>query len=356
MAGLKRRLDELHDLLRHALTLELSTIPPYATACFSIKEQGQYDQSAPQIVNAEPIEVLRQVMVEEMLHMTLAANVLNAIGGAPALDDPRWVPSYPRRLFPNGKGPEVRLRRFSPEQILSFREIEWSPPSGAPMKKAACMEAGTIGDFYFCILGKLEALCADAGEAAVFRGDPARQIGPDDYYGAGGDVIVVDNLETAKKAIVEIVREGEGAGHHHRAGDGDWIPGEGVEDIAHFFKFNEIYCSRYYHSDDSLGEPPTGVDLVVDWSAVWPMKDDPKASDFARLPEIKAKVDAFNMLYSDFLRSLNGAFNGNPGLLAATVPTMYRLKYAAQELMRIPIGSDGETAGPTWEYVASADG
>jgi hypothetical protein len=55
----------------------------------------------------------------------LAANVLNAVGGAPALDDPEWVPTYPRRLLPNGKGPEVRLRRFTPEG----RPCGWSARS-----------------------------------------------------------------------------------------------------------------------------------------------------------------------------------------------------------------------------------
>ena len=354
MADFSGHLDELRGLLRHALTLELSTIPPYATACFSIKEEGQYDRSSPQIVNAEPIEVIRQVMVEEMLHMALAANVLNAVGGAPALDDPEWVPTYPRRLLPNGKGPQVRLRRFTPEQIKAFREVERAPPSIHPLKTEDCAEADTIGAFYACIIVRLNRLCADAGEKRVFCGDPARQLRPQDYYGAGGGVIVVKDLKTANTALAKIIDEGEGADVGHRAGDGDWIPGEDREDVAHFFKFNEIYCSRYYQPDDRLGEPPTGGDLAVDWSAVWPMKDDPKAADFADAPQVLAKVQAFNALYSDFLRTLNQAFNGSPGLLAESVPTMYRLKYAAQELMRIPINGKGETAGPTWEYVSAA--
>jgi hypothetical protein len=352
MADLRQRLEELHDLLRHALTLELSTIPPYATACFSIQEQGEYDRSAPEIVNAEPIEVIRQVMVEEMLHMTLVANVLNAIGGAPALNDPKWVPTYPRRLLPNGQGPEVRLRRFTPEQIKTFREIERGPPGLEPPLEN-CTDAETIGAFYGCIIKRLEMLCAEVGEDVVFTGSLARQIGPYDYYGAGGEVIVVKNLCTAKAALCEIINEGEGADIGHRAGDKDWIPGEDREDVAHFYKFNEIYCGRYYRPDDRLGEPPTGGNLVVDWSAVWPMKNDPKAADFADLPEVKAKVDAFNKTYSDFLRTLNCALDGHPENLVGTVPTMYQLKYAALELMRIPINDKGETAGPTWEFIGA---
>jgi hypothetical protein len=33
-----------------------------------------------------------------MLHMTIAANVLNAIGGAPFIDSPTFIPDFPLRL------------------------------------------------------------------------------------------------------------------------------------------------------------------------------------------------------------------------------------------------------------------
>jgi hypothetical protein len=38
------------------------------------------------------------VVIEEMLHMTIAANVLNAVGGHPAIDRPDFVPNYPEDL------------------------------------------------------------------------------------------------------------------------------------------------------------------------------------------------------------------------------------------------------------------
>ena len=41
---------------------------------------------------------IKGVVIEEMLHMTIAANVLNAVGGHPAIDRPDFVPNYPQDL------------------------------------------------------------------------------------------------------------------------------------------------------------------------------------------------------------------------------------------------------------------
>ena len=57
--------------LQKAIELELATIPPYLVALLSIELQG----------NREPAELIRSVMIEEMLHLVLVSNVLNAVGG-----------------------------------------------------------------------------------------------------------------------------------------------------------------------------------------------------------------------------------------------------------------------------------
>ena len=72
-------IDSLEALRRHlqwALELEHSTIPPYLCALYSIREDA----------NPAAAELVRSVFMEEMLHMTLVANVLNAVGGAHAAD------------------------------------------------------------------------------------------------------------------------------------------------------------------------------------------------------------------------------------------------------------------------------
>ena len=74
------------------MQLEHATIPPYLTALYSIHPG----------TNADAAHVIRVVAVEEMLHLTLAANVLNAVGGTPDLTAPDFVPTYPAHL-PDGE-------------------------------------------------------------------------------------------------------------------------------------------------------------------------------------------------------------------------------------------------------------
>ncbi len=344
---------ELCDLLQFALMVELSTIPPYATACYSIKEQGQYDRSSPQIVNAEPIEVIRQVMVEEMLHMVLVANVMNAIGCSPIMTDSKQLPRYPQKLL-RDKGPELRLRRFDREQVKSFREVERAVEDPAKARKG---QYDTIGGFYLFIKERLKAAIKAHGEGSIFIGNADLQISASDYYGAGGTIIRVINEESALRAIDKIMDEGEGANLGGMAGDGDRIPGpigEDRKDVAHYFKFNEILHSRYYRPDDLHDALPSGDDMVVDWSAVCPMRDDPRSQDYVGLPDIQALSDSFNASYSALLQGLEAAFSGHKGQLRSLVPVMYQLRDRAQKLMRVPLPGvvPTATAGPTWEYVA----
>ncbi len=77
--------DELGDYLQSAIELEHSTIPPYLTAMFSLRTGA----------NAEIAQYIRRIVKDEMLHMTIAANILIAIGGSPSINQPGFVPSYP---------------------------------------------------------------------------------------------------------------------------------------------------------------------------------------------------------------------------------------------------------------------
>src|SRR5262249_29902476 len=112
-------LESLRATAQLAVELEHATIPTYLCALLSIK-QGR---------NREVAGLIRSVVIEEMLHMALACNLLNAIGGAPQIDRPSFVPRYPGHL-PAGLRPDltVTLRRCSIEQIrdvfLSIEEPE----------------------------------------------------------------------------------------------------------------------------------------------------------------------------------------------------------------------------------------
>src|SRR5689334_16604750 len=66
---------ELHRWLQAALELEMFTIPPYLTALYSLRD-GSNQASA---------TIIQGVVMEEMLHVILVANVMNAVGAKPCL-------------------------------------------------------------------------------------------------------------------------------------------------------------------------------------------------------------------------------------------------------------------------------
>src|SRR5262249_37639486 len=107
---------DLMQALQVAIELEHSTIPPYLCAYYSIKPG----------TNVAIAELIRSVVIEEMLHMALVCNILISIGGHPNIGHAKFVPTYPGPL-PGGlrSGLIVRLRRCSIEQIRDcFMSIE----------------------------------------------------------------------------------------------------------------------------------------------------------------------------------------------------------------------------------------
>src|SRR3954468_5147539 len=111
------KLEELKQQLQTALELEHSTIPPYLCALYSIKAG----------TNLMAVEIIKSVVLEEMLHMIMVANLLNAIGGAPKIGEDetsqkgKFIPEYPTSL-PGNVIPElnVGLCYFSKSSIKTF--------------------------------------------------------------------------------------------------------------------------------------------------------------------------------------------------------------------------------------------
>ena len=176
--------------------------------------------------------VMRLVVVEEMLHLTLVANIINAIGGDVDLTVPGFVPEYPTHL-PDGETDfEVEVLRLCPEAIETFMRIERPGEKGADRDHVARHRspralvphfrhhAGhdlhffSIGEFYAEIergLKALEQALAATGET-LFTGDPARQARPGDYFQDTGPLGTVTDLESALLAIDFITEQGEGLG------------------------------------------------------------------------------------------------------------------------------------------------
>jgi hypothetical protein len=334
-------IDDLREHLVAAVQLELTTIPPYLTALYSLHPG----------TNLEAELVIRSVVVEEMLHMTLAANVLNAVGGRPAFTGAD-APRYPARL-PYHDPPtfEVPLAPFSHDALATFLAIE-NPTGPAPVAPAeaspdawvphATMLADrhgypTIGAFYAATETGLRALDA---RGDLFTGDPSRQVSPDAYYASGGQIIEVRSLGDALAALEEIVEQGEGELTLPPV-DEKFDPDR---DLAHYYRFNQLHCGRRYRADDTPNEP-TGPRIDLDYTAVYPMSPD---LDPKRVrPHLRAHLSAFDAAYTVLLDQLHVALDGNPDTLTSAVVGMLSLKQLAVNLLRIPLhDGSGRHAGP----------
>jgi CDGSH-type Zn-finger protein len=336
-------IDGIESLRRHlqwALQIEHGTLPPYLCALYSIK-RGH---------NAEAAEVVGSVFMEEMLHLTLAANLLNAVGGSPQIDTPAMLPRFPIHLPHSNRAFEVPLRKFSPEAIETFTKIE-RPAEHDGLPEDDSYE--TIGQFYEAIEVALSQLSETLGEEVVFCGDPRRQITDELYYGGSGRIVPVYGLESALVALGEIVEQGEGL-DHTRVWDGDsdmFHPDR--EEVAHYFRFQEIVAGRRYRPGDTPQSGPTGEGFAVDWGAVHNMRTNPRSDDYPEGSEARVRMEAFNRAYCAVLRLLDECFNGSPRLLAVATGEMYALKHQAIALMELPSGDGETTVGPSFEYVPS---
>ncbi|GAA3076796.1 ferritin-like domain-containing protein [Streptosporangium carneum] len=335
------RIDTLESLREHlqwAIELEHATLPPYLCALYSLDPER----------NPEAAAVVGSVFVEEMLHLALAANLLNAVGGRPRLDMPGMLPPHPRRLPHGDRHLELSLLPFGAEALEMFLRIERPAPPGAPAEGAGYE---TIGQFYAAIEQGLRHLCERLGEREVFRGDPARQVGAAHFRHTAGRLVVVDGLDSALAALEEIVEQGEGmAGGEVWDGDQEVFHPE-REEVAHYYRFQELKTGRRYRRGDTPQSGPTGETISVDLAGVRPMRRDPRLADHAPGSAIRTAQEEFNHTYCAVLHLLEQAFNGSPKLLAVATGTMYALRAQARALMRMP-DEDGTTAGPTFEYVA----
>ena len=133
---------ELAYLLQLAMKLEHATIPPYLAAAYSLKSGH----------NGDIFNTLKSISEEEMLHMALIGNILNAIGQTPIIADKSFIPSYPGPLpLSIGSGLQVGIEKFSMNLIQNvFMEIEKpeTPLHFEVLAQAGDIEFSTIGEFY----------------------------------------------------------------------------------------------------------------------------------------------------------------------------------------------------------------
>jgi hypothetical protein len=283
-------------------------------------------------------------VLQEMLHMALDCNILNAVGGNPKIDDPAFVPKYPGPL-PGGVENDliVPLAPFSKQLVNdTFMVIEEpEDPLHFPVVKALLEAAQpvTIGQFYAGIIQQIKEL---SSKGNIFTGDPKKQLAT----GFGPlQTIQIHDAESAIQAINLIVEQGEGT---------KVSPLDPEHQPAHYYRFAEIYYGKKLipNPDHSKGAPEFiygGHSIAFDPANVWPVITNPGANSYPPGSKARNLNEIFNYTYTSLLKSLQLVFSGEPDRLGPAIGVMESMKEQALTMMATLL-VPGQTIGPTFEY------
>ncbi len=329
--------EELHRYLQKAVELEHSTIPPYLTALLSLKPG----------TNLRIAKLLRGIVVQEMLHMSISSNILIAIGGKPAINQRGFIPRYPGPLPMHvAGGLQVGIEAFTIKLVKDvFMAIE-EPEHPIPVRTQLLgvgqpePEFATIGEFYDAIKEQIRKL----GPSIFTVGTAPPQVVSSMWFPAD-KLFPITGPDSACAAIDIIKLEGEGT---------SVTPYESPEDPAHYYKFGEIAAGK------SMVATPTGFayagdPIPFDPAGVWPLRPNCRIADFAVGTQARTRIEQFAYNYSALLNALHDTFNGQPRRLDSAIGLMYDLRVLAVALMSTDAGN-GQTVGPSYEYVQRQGG
>jgi hypothetical protein len=309
-------IDDLRAHVALATKVELSTIPPYLYAFYSIKDP-----------ESEAARLIASVVVEEMLHACLTANLSAALGGDPHFGY-EMIPSYPSPLAHHQPELVLELKRCTPELVQeTFLTIE-KPQAPGAIPEDDNFE--TLGQFYAALELAIDALSDDMD--LFDNHQPARQLSDPAFYGpvtynaadAGGLMLIQDRA-SADEALEIIIHQGEGVS------DQRWADPDHQE-LTHYYKYLKI----------ADGASPIGP--------VWPVPDNPRTEDFPN--RLRKVSELFNALYGLVYVTMNDLYSGTQDQGEA-IGRLYKLMRfgvspTARYLVSQPIGPDS-TAGPTFE-------
>ncbi|MEA2372602.1 MAG: hypothetical protein QOH12_2996 [Solirubrobacteraceae bacterium] len=320
-------LEGLREAVQKAIELEHATLPTYLYALYSIVPGH----------NREIKRLVKSVILEEMLHMRLACNILNAIGGSPVINRPDFIPTYPGPLPGAVEGGlTVPLSPLSVELVENVFMVIEEPEDSLefPGRIATVASAVTIGQFYTAIAEQI----TKAGDG-IFTGELGLQVTGDlgSYH-----VDPITNAASAVAAIGTIIEQGEGTTQ---------APIDAEGELAHYYRFAEIVHGRYLVANAS--PPPdysySGGEIPFEEAGVRRLVVNPTTETYAPGSGARRANDNFNYTYTSLLKSLHATFNGQPDELMTAVGLMESCKTQALEMGRLAVG-DGTFAGPSFSY------
>jgi Ferritin-like len=349
--------EQLVYLLTQASELEQGILCEYLFALYSLNRDPRDGLSAEQLAQVTRWgRALSQIAVQEMLHLTLATNLLTAVGATPHFHRPnfpircQWYPPDVQvALVPFG---EAALRHFlyleRPDHIdVNDAEMfavvcECRPLTATPATlMAAPQDYSTVGHLYRSIGHGLARLVERHGEAEVFIGPPHAQA--TSKVLGWPELVAVTDLASAKAAIAIIVEQGEGA-------DGDWRE-------AHFGRLSAI-LEEYLAA--TRADPTFSPARPARPAYVRRPPDQPQATVISD-PLTAQVADLFDAAHQTLLQVLCRLFvhhdetDEEVATLAGTAIELMAgvLRPLGSVLTTLPLGPDhpGELAGPAFFMV-----
>jgi CDGSH-type Zn-finger protein/uncharacterized Fe-S cluster protein YjdI len=327
--------EELIYLLTEAAEFEHTVMCTYLYAQWSLKRGTAEGLSEDQAAAVERWrQSIRQVALEEMLHLSLVNNLLAAIGAAPHLGRPNFPVA--RGHFPADV--DFHLAPFNEQSVDHFVFLE--RPEGIDVEdglgfvhesryqRIVCSELLTPtpreyqsqGHLYHGIAQAIRRLSDTLGEKNLFVGHGEAQLGSAEFPLPG--LFVVHDAESAMQAIEEIVRQGEGAPAHR--------------DDSHYARFASI-----------RDEYRTLREKEPEFEPAYPAAVNPALTEYAAGQSLARVTDPLARRVVDLGNAVYGLMVHALAQVSAPVPLPAGLRAgladASTELMRL-CGALGEAA------------
>ena len=329
--------EQLLDTLSEAAEIEHNLMCCYLYAAWSLKTEPDDGVDPEMLKDIKGWQrAIVDVAIDEMTHLTLVANLMNAIGGVAHMGRPNFpiAPGY------HPAGLQVKLAPFDLETLQHFIYLE--RPEGSPERDGkgfderpsysraliglkmmpSAQDYQTVGHLYRSVEEGLKKLSAEMGEEKLFCGDPALQVCPNILTLNG--LIHICDLKTACKAIETIVEQGEGASANN----------DGCH-YSRFVKVREAYEAR--------------LKADADFRPAWPVAHNPVMRKPIQNPEDRVWIerddarqvlDLGNAIYNQMLRFLTQGFAATDItekrlMINTAIDMMMALDPLARELARL---------------------
>lgn len=350
--------EQLLDSLSEAAEIEHNLMCCYLYAAWSLKTEPDdgLDAETAKIIKGWQRAIV-DVAIDEMTHLTLVGNLINALGGVAHLSRP----NFPVANGYHPSGLQVKLAPFNPETLQHFIYLERPEGSAEPDGKGfderpsyqrslqglkmmpSAQDYLTVGHLYRSVEAGLKRLSTEMGEAELFCGDPALQVCPNILTLTG--LTHVHDLAGACKAIDTIVAQGEGAA--------------ASTDACHYTRFVKIREAY----DELLAKDPgfKPAHPVAHNPVMRKPIQNPEDRVWIECDKARRVLDLANAVYNHMLRFLAQAFASvevkeKRLLINTAIDMMMALDPLAKELARMKANDrDDCNAGVSFATLRTLD-